>query len=765
MANDTPTRDEPDPFDSIVDAPFDAALSERYLVYALSTIPARSLPALRVGLKPVHRRLLWAMRQLKLNPTDAFKKSARVVGDVIGKYHPHGDASVYDAMVRLAQDFALRYPLVEGQGNFGNIDGDNAAAYRYTEARLTATAARLMAGLEEGTVDFHPTYNGEEEEPEIFPGMFPNLLANGSTGIAVGMATSIPSHNVAEIVDATLMLIDNPHVEHHQLMEVFHGPDFATGGVVVDSAAALSQAYATGKGAIRVRGRFSTGRDEAGNWEDSGIERLGGGQWQLVISEIPYMVAKGKLIEQIAALIADKKLPILEDVRDESDTAIRIVLVPKSRNVDPDLLKESLYRLTELESRFSLNLNVLDARRTPGVLGLKLLLQEWVIAQIDILVRRATHRLDKIANRLELLGGYIIAYLNLDRIIEIIRTEDEPKPVMIAEFELTDRQAEAILNMRLRSLRKLEEMELRRERDALLAEQDDLNKLLESPARQRTRLKRDLVALRKDYGPDTPLGRRRTTLAEAAPTREFNMDAMIEKEPVTVIVSQRSWIRAAKGHVPLDGDFKFKEGDGPAFALHAQTTDKLLIALDNGRFYTIGADKLPGARGFGEPIRTMLDIDPDAQIIAVVPHRAGGQLLLAANTGRGFAAEMDELLAETRKGRTVVSTKPGVKLTVVREIAPEHDHVAVIGDNRKLVVFALNEVPVLAKGQGVTLQRYRDGGMADAITLRLEDGMSWPMGGDSGRTRTEKDLLPWKVARGAAGRLPPSGFPRDNKFG
>jgi len=769
MAKDTPTRDEPDPFDLIVDAPFDAALSERYLVYALSTITARSLPDLRDGLKPVHRRLLWAMRQLKLNPTDAFKKSARVVGDVIGKYHPHGDASVYDAMVRLAQDFALRYPLVQGQGNFGNIDGDNAAAYRYTEARLTATAARLMAGLEDGTVDFHPTYNGEEEEPEIFPGMFPNLLANGAVGIAVGMATSIPSHNVAEIVDATLLLIDNPMVEHAQLMEVFHGPDFATGGVVVDSAASISQAYATGKGGIRVRSRFSTGRDEAGNWEGTGIEKLGVGQWQLVISEIPYMVAKGKLIEQIAALIADKKLPILEDVRDESDTAIRIVLVPKSRNVDPDLLKESLYRLTDLESRFSLNLNVLDARRTPGVLGLKLLLQEWVIAQIDILVRRATHRLEKIAGRLELLGGYIIAYLNLDRIIEIIRGEDEPKPVMIAEFELTDRQAEAILNMRLRSLRKLEEMELRRERDTLLAEQDDLNKLLESPARQRTRLKRDLVALRKDYGPDTLLGRRRTTMAEAAPTREFNMDAMIEKEPVTVIVSQRSWIRAAKGHVPLGvdgkgGDFKYKEGDGPAFALYAQTTDKLLIALDNGRFYTLGADKLPGARGFGEPIRTMLDIDPDAQIVAIVPHRPGGQLLLAANTGRGFAAEMDELLAETRKGRTVVATKPDVKLTVVREIAPEHDHVAVIGDNRKLVIFALSEVPVLAKGQGVALQRYRDGGMADAVTLRIEDGLSWPMGGDSGRTRIEKDLLPWKVARGAAGRLPPNGFPRDNKF-
>eukprot|EP01037_Dinobryon_pediforme_P005673 gene5673-5735_t len=769
MPSDTPTPDAPDPFDLIVDAPFDSALSERYLVYALSTITARSLPDLRDGLKPVHRRLLWAMRQLKLNPTDAFKKSARVVGDVIGKYHPHGDASVYDAMVRLAQDFALRYPLVEGQGNFGNIDGDNAAAYRYTEARLTATAVRLMAGLEEGTVDFHPTYNGEEEEPEIFPGLFPNLLANGATGIAVGMATSIPSHNVAEIVDATLLLIDNPNVEHAQLMEVFHGPDFATGGIVVDSPAAISAAYASGKGAIRQRARFSTGRDDNGEWEATGIEKLGGGQWQLVISEIPYMVAKGKLIEQIAALIADKKLPILEDVRDESDEAIRLVLVPKSRNVDPELLKESLYRLTELESRFSLNLNVLDSRRTPGVLGLKLLLQEWVIAQIDIMLRRTRHRLDKIANRLELLGGYIIAYLNLDRIIEIIRGEDEPKPVMIAEFELTDRQAEAILNMRLRSLRKLEEMELRRERDALLAEQAELTGLLDSPARQRTRLKRELVALRKEYGPDTPLGRRRTTIAEAAPTREFSLDAMIEKEPVTVIVSQRSWIRAAKGHLPLGTDskgedFKFKEGDGPAYAFHAQTTDKLLIALDNGRFYTIGADKLPGARGFGEPIRTMLDIDPDAQIVAIVTWRAGGQLLLASNTGRGFAAEMDELLAETRKGRGVVATKPGVKLTVVREIAPEHDHVAVIGDNRKLVIFALNEVPVLAKGQGVALQRYRDGGMADAVTLRFEEGLSWPMGGDSGRTRTEKDLLPWKVARGAAGRLPPNGFPRDNKF-
>ena len=755
---------EPDPFDAIVDAPFDSALSERYLVYALSTITARSLPDLRDGLKPVHRRLLWAMRQLKLNPTDAFKKSARVVGDVIGKYHPHGDQSVYDAMVRLAQDFSLRYPLVEGQGNFGNIDGDNAAAYRYTEARLTKTAVQLMAGLDEGTVTFIPTYNGEEEEPEIFPGLFPNLLANGSSGIAVGMATSIPSHNVHEIIDATLMLIDNPHTEHAQLMEIFHGPDLPTGGVIVDSPEIISRAYETGKGAIRVRGRFSTGKDKDGNWEETGIEKLAAGQWQLVISEIPYMVGKSKLIEQVAQLIADKKLPILEDVRDESDTQIRIVFVPKSRNVDPELLKESLFKLTDLENRFSLNLNVLDDTRTPGVLSLRLLLLEWVKSQIDILIRRSQHRLAKIADRLELLGGYIIAYLNLDRIIEIIRTEDEPKPVMMLEFELTDRQAEAILNMRLRSLRKLEEMELRRERDGLLAEKEELEKLLESPARQRTRLKRDMANLRKDYAEDTVLGRRRTTIAEAAPTVEFSMDAMIEKAPVTVILSAKGWIRGASGHEALDKEFKYKEGDGPAFALHAQTTDKLLVACDNGRFYTLGCDKLPSARGFGEPLRTMVDIDAGAEIIALLVYKPKGQLLLASNAGRGFAAEADELLAETRKGRGVMTTKPGVKLAVVREIPAEHDHIAVVGDNRKLVIFSLEELPVLAKGQGVTLQRYRDGGLADAVTLKLDDGLSWKMGGDSGRTRTESDMRLWKVARGAAGRLPPTGFPRDNKF-
>ena len=756
---------EPHPIDAIVDTPFDSALSERYLVYALSTITARSLPDLRDGLKPVHRRLLWAMRQLRLNPTDAFKKSARVVGDVIGKYHPHGDASVYDAMVRLAQDFALRYPLVEGQGNFGNIDGDNAAAYRYTEARMTRTAVRLMEGLDEGTVDFVPTYNGEEQEPEIFPGLFPNLLANGSSGIAVGMATNIPSHNVAEVVDATLELIDNPHVEHVRLMELFHGPDFATGGLVVDGPDVIAQAYETGRGSFRVRGRFHAAEAEKPADREAGIERLGSGQWQLVVSEIPYQVQKGKLIEQIAQAIADRKLPILEDVRDESDEQIRLVLVPRSRNVDPELLKESLYKLTDLETRFGLNLNVLDATRTPMVMGLKELLGNWVASQIDILQRRSRHRLDQIAARLELVEGYIIAFLNLDRVIEIIRTEDEPKVLMMAEFGLTDRQAEAILNMRLRSLRKLEEMQLRQEKDALLKEKDELDKLLGSPARQRTRLKRDLADLRKEYGPDTPLGRRRTSIEEAAPTVEFSMDAMIEKEPITVILSQRGWVRGARGHVPLDQEFKFKEGDGPAFAVHAQTTDKLLLAADDGRFFTLGADKLPGARGFGEPLRNTLDIDAEAQIVAMVVHAPHQRLLLAASTGKGFAATTGDLLAETRKGRQVVNLKGDAKLAVVRPIAAGDDHVAVVGDNRKLVVFNLEELPDMTRGQGVQLQRYRDGGMADARTFRLEEGLSWAMGGDSGRTRTEQEMWQWKVARGGAGRMPPQGFPRDNSFG
>ncbi len=766
MAEPTPPTDsDPDAFDAIVDAPFDAALSERYLVYALSTITARSLPDLRDGLKPVHRRLLWTMRQLKLDPSNTFKKSARVVGEVIGKYHPHGDTAAYDAMVRLAQDFSLRYPLVEGQGNFGNVDGDNAAAYRYTEARLTKTAMHLMAGLDAGTVDFIPTYNGEEEEPELMPGLFPNLLANGSSGIAVGMATNIPSHNVAEVIDATLELIDNPHVEHERLMELMKGPDFATGGQVIDSAEMISEAYRTGRGSFRLRGVFHAPEAEKAEDVAAGIERLGGGQWQLVITQIPYQVAKGKLIEQIAQAIADKKLPILEDVRDESDESIRIVIVPRSRNVDPELLKESLFKLTDMETRFGLNMNVLNAARTPMVMGLKELLENWTRAQIEILQRRTQYRLDQIERRLELVEGYIIAFLNLDRVIEIIRYEDEPKAVMMAEFSLTDRQTEAILNMRLRSLRKLEEMQLRGEKDDLLAEQDDLQKLLDSPARQRTRLKKDLRTLRKDYAQETKLGARRTRIEEAAPAVEFSMDAMIEKEPVTIVLSQKGWIRAAKGHVDLEQEFKYKEGDALAFILHAQTTDKLLIAGSDGRFFTLGCDKLPGARGFGEPLRTMIDLESDASIAKMLVHKEGGRLLLASSNGKGFLAETKELLAETKKGKQVVNLKGTAALQVIREVPEGHDHVAAVGDNRKLIVFNIEEMPIMARGQGVMLQRYRDGGLSDATTFVLADGLSWQMGGSGERTRTENDIWQWKVARGAAGRMPPQGFPKDNRFG
>ena len=750
-----------DPFDAIVDSPFDAALSERYLIYAMSTITARSLPDLRDGLKPVHRRLLWAMRLLKLDPSQGYKKCARVVGDVIGKYHPHGDQSVYDAMVRLAQTFSLRYPLVDGQGNFGNIDGDNAAAYRYTEARLTKTAIELMNGLDEDGTDFRPTYNGEDEEPEVMPGLFPNLLANGASGIAVGMATSIPSHNAAEVLDAAMLLIDEPQASHEQIMEIIQGPDFATGGILVDAKSVIDAAYATGRGAMRVRARWHK--------EDEGR-----GTWVAVITQIPYQVQKGKLIEQIAQIIADKKLPILADIRDESDSEIRIVLEPKTRNVEPEDLMNALFRLSELETRFSLNMNVLDAHRRPGVMSIGMVLREWLAHQIEVLVRKSQHRLEKIDARLELVGGYIIAYLNLDRIIEIIRTEDEPKPLMMEEFQLTPVQAEAILNMRLRSLRKLEEMELRREQGELQAEREELIKLIESPARQKTRLKKDLTALRKAYGEDTALGKRRTTLEEAGAAREISLEAFVEREPVTVIMSKRGWIKAMKGHADLAAraDFKFKEGDGPAFAFHAQTTDKILVATANGRFYTLGADKLPGARGFGEPLGTMVDIEAGNDIVAVLPATPNGRMLLAASTGKGFIAKMSEVIAETRKGRAVVTLKPGAKLQVVRLAPPEpvnedalkDEYVAVVGDNRKLVAFPLSELPEMAKGQGVTLQRYKDGGLADAICFKLSEGLSWAMGGDSGRTRTENDMSLWRVARGAAGRLPPQGFPRNNRF-
>ena len=748
MATDTT-----DPFDLIVDAPFDSALSERYLVYAMSTITARSLPDLRDGLKPVHRRLLWAMRLLRLDPASGYKKCARVVGDVIGKYHPHGDASVYDAMVRLAQDFALRYPLVDGQGNFGNIDGDNPAAYRYTEARLTAVAMDLMAGLDEDAVDYRPTYNNEEQEPELFPGLFPNLLANGAAGIAVGMATSIPPHNAAELLDAAMLLVDDRAATDAQVLAHVRGPDFPTGGLVVDSPAALAEAYATGRGSFRVRAR----------WE---IEREKGGGWQIIVTEIPYGVTKGKLIEQVAALVNEKKLPILADVRDESDAVIRLVIEPRSRTVDPQVLMDGLFRLTELENRIPLNLNVLDAQRTPRVLGLRECLAQWVDHQFVVLRRRSEHRLQKIADRLELLGGYLIAYLNLDRVIEIIRTEDEPKQVMMAEFDLTDRQAEAILNMRLRSLRRLEEMELRKERDGLTREQGELELLLSSEARQKSRLRRDMKRLRDKYGPETALGRRRTTVAEAAPTRDIPLEAMIEREPITVVLSQRGWVRAMKGHLDLASaeTLKFKEGDGPAFAFHAQTTDKLLLVAENGRFYTLAADKLPGGRGFGEPVRASIELEADTGILALMPAKAGTRLLVVASDGRGFVVPVADVLAETRKGKTVMTPKAGAKLKVVRRIGDAHDYVAAVGDNRKLLVFPLAELPEMTRGTGAQLQRYRDGGLSDAITFTYAAGLSWPMGGEGKRVRSEADMGPWRAARGAAGRMPPTGFPRDNRF-
>jgi topoisomerase IV subunit A len=734
---------------SVIETPFEAALSERYLVYALSTITARSLPDVRDGLKPVHRRLLWAMRLLRLDPAGAYKKSARVVGDVIGKYHPHGDQSVYDAMVRLAQDFALRYPLVDGQGNFGNIDGDNAAAYRYTEARLTAVATQLMAGLDEGTVDFRPTYNGEEEEPEVFPGLFPNLLANGASGIAVGMATSIPPHNVAELIDAAVHLIDNPKADDRELLQWVKGPDFPTGGVLVDDEDTIARAYVSGRGAFRLRARIE-------------VEREKGGGWHLLVSEVPYGVQKARLIEQIAGLIADKKLPILADVRDESDEHVRMVLEPRARTVDPELLLESLYRLTDLEVRFPLNLNVLDATRTPGIMSLKEVLLAWLAFQIDVLVRRSQVRIGKIDDRVELLEGFLVAFLNLDRVIAIIRTEDEPKPVLMAEFALSDRQAEAILNMRLRSLRKLEEVEIGKERAALAKERDELAALIESPRKQRNRLKRDLAGVKQKFG-----DARRTRIEAAAVAREIDWSAMIEKEPITVILSQRGWIRAMKGHLALEqvSELKWREGDEPFIYFHAQTTDRLALFASNGRVYTLAGDKLPSARGFGEPVRLFIDLDAEVEIVQLLVVRPETKLLIASSDGRGFVTSGEATLAETRKGKQLVNLRPGARVAVARAIPEGTDAIAAVGENRKLLVFPLAELPELARGQGVTLQRYRDGGLSDAIAFALAEGLSWALGGETGRTRTETDLTPWRAARGAAGRMPPIGFPRSNRFG
>lgn len=739
---------DPNSESSVIETPFDAALSERYLVYALSTITARSLPDVRDGLKPVHRRLLWAMRLLRLDPAGAYKKSARVVGDVIGKYHPHGDQSVYDAMVRLAQDFALRYPLVDGQGNFGNIDGDNAAAYRYTEAKLTPVAMALMAGIDEGAVDFRPTYNGEEEEPEVFPGLFPNLLANGASGIAVGMATSIPPHNVSELIEAAIKLIEEPKTDDRDILQIVKGPDFPTGGKLVDDPQTIERAYVSGRGSFRLR---------------ASVEKVAekGGGWHLLVTEIPYGVQKSKLIEQIAELIGEKKLPILADVRDESADDLRIILEPRARTVDAALLEESLYRLTDLEVRFPLNLNVLDENRTPVVMSLKEALSAWLKFQIEVLVRKSQVRIGKIDDRLELLDGFLIAFLNLDRVIEIIRTEDEPKPVLMTEFSFSDRQAEAILNMRLRSLRRLEEMEIGREREKLAKEREELVKLVAEFPRQRRRLKKDLEALKQQFGDD-----RRTRIEEVAATREIDWSAMIEKEPITVILSQRGWIRAMRGHVALDDaeTLKFREGDALDTIFHAQTTDRLALFAANGRVYTLGGDKLPGGRGFGEPVRLSIDLDAEVDIVELMVVRPDTKLLVASSDGKGFLTSGEATLAETRKGKQLVNLRSGARVAVVRQVPEDADAVSVVGENRKMLVFPISELPELARGQGVTLQRYRDGGLSDVIAFRLADGLSWALGGESGRTRTETDLTPWRAARGAAGRMPPIGFPRANKF-
>ncbi len=746
----TTTADPPE--GNILDTPFDTALGDRYLVYALSTITARSLPDLRDGLKPVHRRILWGMRLLRLDPGSSYKKSARVVGDVMGKYHPHGDQSIYDAMVRLSQDFSLRYPLIDGQGNFGNIDGDNAAAMRYTEARLTAAASLLMDGLDEASVDFRATYNGEEEEPEVFPGMFPNLLANGSSGIAVGMATSIPPHNAAEILDAAMALLADPELTDADLLQWVKGPDFPTGGICVEPAASIAESYATGRGSFRLRARWRK-------------EDLGQGMWRIVVEEIPYQVVKGKLIEALAELVAEKKLPIMGDIDDESDEKVRIVIEPRSRNVDPEVLMESLFKLTDLEVRVPLNMNVLDHGR-PGVLSLRQVIAKWLVHQREVLVARSKYRLDKIDARLEILGGLLKAYLNLDEVIRIIREEDDAKQGLMDAFELTANQADAILNMRLRSLRKLEEIEINKENKALTLEAKGLRGLIGSAAEQTARLQTDLAALRALYGPATTIGMRRTTIEAAPSVKMITLEDMIDKEPLTIIASQKGWVRAMKGHSDLNaGDaIKFKEGDGPAFAFHAYTTDKIMVAASDGRFYTLSPDKLPGGRGFGEPLRLMIDLGEGTEIVALSVWKPEVKLLLGASEGRGFVVEAADVLAETRKGRQVMNLKPGAKLSVVRAIAASDDMIAVIGDNRKLLVFDLAELPVMARGQGVTLQRYKDGGMADARSFVMAEGLSWAMGGAGTRTRTEADLSFWKGARGSAGRLPPTGFPRDNRF-
>ncbi|MBS3649244.1 DNA topoisomerase IV subunit A [Pseudaminobacter sp. 19-2017] len=738
--------------DSIEPVDLKKALEERYLAYALSTIMHRALPDVRDGLKPVHRRIMHAMRLLRLNPDQGFAKCARIVGEVMGKFHPHGDQSIYDALVRLAQDFAVRYPLVDGQGNFGNIDGDNPAAMRYTEARMTEVATALLEGITEDAVDFRPTYNEEDEEPIVLPGAFPNLLANGSSGIAVGMATSIPPHNAAELCDAALHLIEKPQASVSDLLHFVQGPDFPTGGIIVDSRDAILEAYETGRGGFRLRARYF-------------VEDQGRGTWQIVVTEIPYQVQKSKLVEKIAELLIARKLPLLEDVRDESAEDIRLVLVPKSRTVDPGLLMESVFKLTDLEVRFPLNMNVLSRGKVPNVLSLKQVLQEWLEHRKEVLIRRSRHRLGEIEKRLEVLSGYLIAYLNIDEVIRIIREEDEPKQVMMARWSLTDTQAEAILNMRLRALRKLEEFEIKKEFDALSAEKAGIEALLASEAKQWQTVGWQIQKARRDFGPEQnpELGKRRTSFAEAPEHDDTDIyHAMIEKEPITVVVSNKGWLRALKGHLSDLSMLTFKEGDGLKIAFPAQTTDKILFFTTGGKFYTVAADRLPGGRGHGEPIRIIVDMENDQDIVTAFVHDGSRKLLLVSRDGNGFVVPEAEVVANTRKGKQVMNVKTPDESR--RCVPVSGDHVAIVGENRKMLVFPLAQVPELTRGKGVRLQRYKDGGTLDVKLFAIGQGLTWQDSSGRTFTRSKEELVEWMGDRAAAGRMVPKGFPRSGKF-
>ena len=742
---------EPPPEEEAERVDLKSALEERYLAYALSTIMHRALPDARDGLTPVHRRILHAMRLLRLDPGQVHKKCARIVGDVIGKFHPHGDQSVYDALVRLAQDFAQRYPLVDGQGNFGNIDGDNAAAYRYTEARMTEVARLLLDGIEEDAVDFRETYNGEDEEPMVLPAAFPNLLANGSQGIAVGMATSIPPHNAAELCDAALYLIQHPDTTSEQLMTFVPGPDFPTGGIIVESRSSMVETYRTGRGAFRTRARWH-------------VEDQGRGTWLAVVTEIPYMVSKGRLIEKIAELLNERKLPLVADLRDESAEDIRIVIEPRARNVDANLMMESLFRLSELEARIPMNMNVLTGGLVPRVLGLAEALRAWLDHRREVLQRRSRFRLGQIEKRLEILAGLLIVYLDLDRVIKIIREEDEPKIELMKAFELTEVQANAILDTRLRALRKLEEMQLKTEFEELTKEKGQIEGLLASEAQQWKTISWDIREVKKLFGPETAIGKRRTSFADMPDTADIDLtQAMVEREPVTVVISKKGWIRALKGHVQDLSTLSFKGDDGLRTAFFSETTAKILVMATNGKVFTLEASKLPGGRGFGDPIRLMIDLEESADIVAAFPYKAGLKLLVATTEGRGFVVASDDVVANTRKGKQVLNVEAPVEAMLA--VPAEGDHVAIIGQNRKLLCFPVSEVAEMSRGKGVKLQRYKDGGLSDAKTFKLEDGLTWL--DTSGRTWTvaQAELLEWLGHRAEAGRLPPKGFPKNNKFG